>query len=151
MDRDRPAGFLRRVFALALDCLLIQSALAFLTMIAFAAVHEGARASGIPNPSDESVDRVLMWLVVLWLLLPVFYFTFFISFGGQTPAKRIAKIQVIPIRRTDRISPVCALIRTLAYWISAASLGIGFFWIFLNRDRRALHDLIAGTRVIRRA
>ncbi len=102
MDRDRPAGFLRRAFALGLDCLLIQGAFAALAVVAFAAVREGARASGIPDPSEGSFDRLLICLVVLWLLLPVLYFTLFISFGGQTPAKRIARIQVIPIRRPDR-------------------------------------------------
>ena len=42
-----------------------------------------------------------------------------------------------------------ALLRYLAYYLSAATLGVGFLAAGLRRDKRALHDLIAGSRVER--
>jgi uncharacterized RDD family membrane protein YckC len=41
-----------------------------------------------------------------------------------------------------------AVIRTLAFPLSFLLLGLGFLGILLQHDRRALHDLIAGTAVI---
>ena len=40
------------------------------------------------------------------------------------------------------------VIRTLAFPLSFILLGLGFIGILFQRDRRALHDLIAGTAVI---
>ena len=40
------------------------------------------------------------------------------------------------------------LVRTLAFPLSFILLGLGFIGILFGRDRRALHDLIAGTAVI---
>ena len=41
-----------------------------------------------------------------------------------------------------------AVVRTLALPLSFLLFGLGFIGILLQRDRRALHDLIAGTAVI---
>jgi uncharacterized RDD family membrane protein YckC len=40
------------------------------------------------------------------------------------------------------------LVRTLAFPLSFILLGLGFVSILFDHDRRALHDLIAGTAVI---
>jgi uncharacterized RDD family membrane protein YckC len=39
-------------------------------------------------------------------------------------------------------------VRTLAFPLSFLLLGLGFAGILLGRDRRALHDSIAGTAVV---
>jgi uncharacterized RDD family membrane protein YckC len=41
-----------------------------------------------------------------------------------------------------------AVLRTLAFPLSVALLGLGFLGIVFHRQRRALHDLIAGTAVV---
>jgi len=41
------------------------------------------------------------------------------------------------------------MLRYLGYFVSCATLGFGFLMAGLRADRRALHDLIAGTRVVR--
>jgi uncharacterized RDD family membrane protein YckC len=43
----------------------------------------------------------------------------------------------------------CAAVRQLASLLSSAILGVGYLMAGLRRDKRALHDLIAGTRVER--
>jgi hypothetical protein len=42
----------------------------------------------------------------------------------------------------------CWPVRTLAFPLSFLLCGLGFTGIFLQRNRRALHDLIAGTAVV---
>jgi uncharacterized RDD family membrane protein YckC len=44
--------------------------------------------------------------------------------------------------------PRRATIRTLAFPLSFLLRGLGFTGIFLQRNRRALHDMIAGTAVV---
>ncbi|MGI9579262.1 MAG: RDD family protein, partial [Microthrixaceae bacterium] len=41
-----------------------------------------------------------------------------------------------------------AVVRTVALPLSFLTLGIGFLPILFGRERRALHDLIAGTAVV---
>ena len=44
--------------------------------------------------------------------------------------------------------PRRARVRTLAFRLSFLLLGLGFTGILFQRNRRALHDLIAGTAVV---
>ena len=41
-----------------------------------------------------------------------------------------------------------AILRVLAFPLSFLLFGFGFLLILLKRDRRALHDLVAGTAVV---
>jgi uncharacterized RDD family membrane protein YckC len=50
--------------------------------------------------------------------------------------------------RWHRSRPPAGVVRTLAFPLSFQFLGLGFLGILVQRDRRALHDLIAGTVVI---
>jgi len=49
------------------------------------------------------------------------------------------------------IGPVRALLRLAAYCVSAVTLEWGHLLIVLRTDRRALHDILAGTRVVRKS
>jgi uncharacterized RDD family membrane protein YckC len=42
-----------------------------------------------------------------------------------------------------------AVVRALAYLVSVAPAGVGFLACFVGSDRRAVHDRLAGTRVVR--
>jgi uncharacterized RDD family membrane protein YckC len=41
-----------------------------------------------------------------------------------------------------------ALVRLGGACVSAAAAGLGYFWIWVDRDRLAWHDRWSGTRVI---
>jgi uncharacterized RDD family membrane protein YckC len=42
-----------------------------------------------------------------------------------------------------------AIVRALGYMVSGALLGIGFLLVLFTSQKQGLHDLIAGTRVVR--
>jgi uncharacterized RDD family membrane protein YckC len=46
------------------------------------------------------------------------------------------------------VEPARAVQRTLAALASVATVGIGFAPVIFSGDRRALHDRVAGTRVV---
>jgi uncharacterized RDD family membrane protein YckC len=82
----------------------------------------------------------------LSVLVAIAYKTIFISQGGQTPGKMAAGIRVV----TETGEPVSlgrAFGRALAEYTSVLTLGIGYV-IAAAPDKRALHDYIAGTRVV---
>lgn len=78
------------------------------------------------------------------------YSAFCVSRYGGTPGKRICKLRVV---RGDTNGPVTfwrALGRYLSKaFISRLILGIGYLFIVFDDQKRALHDMICDTRVIR--
>jgi uncharacterized RDD family membrane protein YckC len=71
--------------------------------------------------------------------------------GGQTLGKMATGIKVInadPEAAIDRVPLAQAVVRAAALLVSVVPVGLGFLPALLAADRRALHDRIAGTRVI---
>ena len=64
--------------------------------------------------------------------------------AGRTLGKGIVGIRVVAADGSP-MSVRQALVRTLAFPLSALLFGIGFLMILVQREHRALHDLIAGT------
>ena len=88
-------------------------------------------------------------LAAFLLLLKVGYFCAFTAVGGQTIGKMASHLRVV----TDTGLPLdgaAAIRRTCAGTVSALALGLGFLPAFMTADRRALHDRVAGTRVVSR-
>jgi uncharacterized RDD family membrane protein YckC len=65
-----------------------------------------------------------------------------------TPGKRVLGIKVTDLAGC-RIDPVRALLRHVAQLLSAACLLVGYVMAAFTRRRQCLHDLIAGTLVVR--
>jgi uncharacterized RDD family membrane protein YckC len=81
---------------------------------------------------------------VLWLFL---YYAYPWAMSGKTLGMTLLGIRVV----TSRGAPIgarTAAVRTLALPLSFLTLGIGFLPILFGRERRALHDRIAGTAVV---
>jgi uncharacterized RDD family membrane protein YckC len=74
------------------------------------------------------------------------YFVFLHWAQGQTLGKMAFRVRVVS-RDGGPLSFGQAVLRHLACWVSAAILGIGYLLAAFRGDKRALHDLIAGTRV----
>jgi uncharacterized RDD family membrane protein YckC len=97
-------------------------------------------------------------MVLFMLLLNGGYLATFTAAGGQTIGKMIAGIRVIAARPSDdagfdryttRVPLGAAVLRAAAYLVSLLPAGLGFAAILLDNDRRALHDRLAETRVVR--
>jgi uncharacterized RDD family membrane protein YckC len=87
------------------------------------------------------------WLAYL-LVVPAAYFVIGHGADGQTIGKWLWGARVVA-SSGEPIGYVHALGRLLAVPASVLSLGLGFLLVAVRRDKRALHDLIAGTRVVR--
>lgn len=80
----------------------------------------------------------------------VWWFVYFAgswALTGRTVGMALLGLRVVRPDRTP-VSPAAAVVRALAFPLSGAVFGLGFLGILFQAQRRALHDLIAGTAVI---
>jgi uncharacterized RDD family membrane protein YckC len=81
-------------------------------------------------------------------LLVLAYFSGMWAWKGTTVGGIVANLKVV--RLDDRpVTITVALVRGLGAALSAVVFFLGFFWIFMDRERQAWHDKIAGTVVVR--
>jgi uncharacterized RDD family membrane protein YckC len=138
MISARPAGFWIRAVAA-----LIDFAVFGLVQVSFRLI--GAKIVG---PDAESIASFKPIATFFTLVFAGVYTTVLHALGGQTIGKLIVGIRVVG---GDGGVPSLgtAFLRHLGYFASGAFLTLGFVMAALRADKRALHDLIAGTRVER--
>ena len=84
------------------------------------------------------------------LLIAGGYFTVFVAANGQTIGKMAAGLKVVSADAdTPRVSVGHAVLRAAAYLVSALPAGLGFLPVLVGDDRRAIHDRLAATRVVK--
>jgi uncharacterized RDD family membrane protein YckC len=76
-----------------------------------------------------------------------FYFSYQWALGGRTIGMSLLGLRVVQADGRP-ITARQAMIRTLTLPLSIAFAGIGLALILVQRERRALHDLLAGTAVV---
>jgi uncharacterized RDD family membrane protein YckC len=81
------------------------------------------------------------------------YFVAFVAVGGQTVGKMALGIKVVPAdaedRWSDRVPLGTAVLRAAAWFLTVVPAGIGLLPALFSADRRAVHDRLAGTRVVK--
>ena len=138
------AGFGVRLAAALIDAAIL---IAVLTLLASAFwVFD----NGHVPLSAEARQRTpgafaLYWTLAALLILG--YNALSVAAAGHTPGKQVMGLMVL---RQDGVSvtPREAAVRALAALLSAIPLGLGFWAILWDRDRRSWHDRIAGTDVV---
>ena len=86
-------------------------------------------------------------LAAFLVLLDAGYVVVLTFAGGQTFGKMAFGMRVVD-RAGRPVTTSVALVRSLGYLVSVLPLGLGVVWMFVDTDRRALHDRLAGTRVL---
>jgi uncharacterized RDD family membrane protein YckC len=84
------------------------------------------------------------------LLIAGGYFTLFTAAGGQTIGKMAAGIRVVSMdQEYGRVTLGHSVLRAAAYAVSALPAGVGFLLAIVGADKRAIHDRLADTRVVK--
>jgi len=93
-------------------------------------------------------DDPTFWILQsISLILRGFYYTYCTGKWGQTLGKYATGIKVVRSDGTP-LSYLGSMARFFATALSELTLGIGYLMIAFSPRKRALHDLICGTKVI---
>jgi uncharacterized RDD family membrane protein YckC len=89
-------------------------------------------------------------LIVQAFVLVVSATYFIVSWmrGGQTVGMKPWRLRVVSVDG-ESIALKRALLRFAVAFVSLAALGLGFLWCLLDSERRAWHDIVAGTLLVR--
>jgi uncharacterized RDD family membrane protein YckC len=124
-----PVGFGRRLLAT-----LIDSALGLALIWAI---------FGDPASLTRETQFVLNWVlpamttVLLWTL------------WQATPGKMLLGVRIVDAETGGAPTLGQYVFRYLGYFAAILPLGLGLLWIFFDRRKRGLHDIMAGTMVVR--
>ncbi|PYN01336.1 MAG: hypothetical protein DME08_01920 [Candidatus Rokuibacteriota bacterium] len=143
-ETPRPAGFWIRAAALLVDFVIFYVAEHSFRFAAY-------RWWGDDVRDFDSGDATLVVRILADVFTLVFagvYTTVLHTMDGQTIGKMLMGARVVGADGAP-LPLGAALLRYVAYFVSAAPLAMGFIMAGLRRDKRALHDLIAGSRVDR--
>lgn len=88
--------------------------------------------------------------VVFLVIIPVYLVVFWAT-KGATPGKIFLKLLVVGSKRSaeDGLGWSVAIVRALGYVVSIGLAFIPFLLVLFTAQKQGLHDLIAGTRVVR--
>jgi uncharacterized RDD family membrane protein YckC len=133
------APFALRCGALLVDYTLVAAVAAFATLLA-RLFGGGSRTAG---------GTVMEFGLIVALCVALLNFLVLPGFTGRTLGKWVAGLRV-ERRDGEPLDLGRSLLRhTVGYLASLLTLGLGFLLAAFNREGRALHDLIAGTVVVR--
>lgn len=135
------AGPVTRAAAYAIDAAASVASYGIaLSMVAF--LWQLISREDLTLPADNS----FLWLVGLGVWVFV-YFAGAWAVAAKTPGMAILGLRVVQ-RDGGELRPRQAVVRALTFPLGAALLGLGYIGIVIGRERRALHDVCAGTTVV---
>ena len=130
-----PAGFNERFVAYVVDALPF-------VLLTYATLKIAVKAGLF----RYSTGNEWMWKF-LWMGVYILYEAYFSSGGRATLGKYLLNIRVRSKDGGDLSFPR-ALARALSYFISSATLNLGYLIALVTENKRALHDFVAGSRVV---
>lgn len=139
-------GFMRRGCAFVVDWAMIL----LLGFVMFVMSHIGYKVGLSAHGRSVTMENssgLYFILTCASVALSAAYFVIFHSLDGRTIGKWIFGLRVIGAENGD-VTASQALLRWLAA-VGSAPILLGFLWVIWSREKRAWHDIIAQTWVIR--
>jgi uncharacterized RDD family membrane protein YckC len=138
--RGHYAGFVSRFLAFVIDLAVISG----LFGLALAAV---SFATSLIRGHTFSWSGSGVPVAIAYGCWCFVYFAYSWAVSGKTFGMAVLGIQVVS-REGEAAGPRRAIVRTLVFPFSFLLLGLGFAGILIDGERRALHDVVAGTAVV---
>jgi len=151
------AGFWIRVAAYVIDGIIIDVPLALIALPIIGAAGpvsctyrdlSGGREIICSNLGSLIGDLGFLWL--LFLLVPLAYFTALWAWQGQSLGQRALGLHVVDANTGVRISFGRALLRYVGIVIGMWVLFIGVIWVAFDPRKQGWHDKMASTFVVKR-
>lgn len=153
------AGFLQRLVAIIIDAIIIGVVQSFVFVPILAAVGLGF-ASGAedmdfsdPDQAAGLIGTIMAAAGGLWILamiIQVLYFTFMESSKMQATIGKLALGLKVTDLEGNKLDFTKALVRNLSRIVSNLTMLIGYIIAAFTEKKQALHDIIAGTLVLKK-
>jgi len=144
------AGFWIRLVAKIIDGIIVGLVNAVFSFIASFAITMIFMSSSLEQATFHPGIIGLNILVGLFqLVTDAAYDTYFVGKYAATPGKMACGIKIITADG-GKLTYLRAFARHFAEWLSKLTLGIGYIMAGFDREKRALHDHICNTRVIKK-
>lgn len=139
-----PAGFWIRLIAAIVDGIILGIVNGIIQALFMAAIIGAGRDNG------GMAIALTILMIVLMVGAQCYYIGWFYSRKGGTPGKLAFGMKVLNNETGENLTFGRALLRDIVgKMLSALTLLIGFLMVAFRKDKRGLHDLIAGSCVIR--
>jgi len=133
----------RRVAATAIDVALLAGI--FIGAEFVMGFILGATEDPAAPVSDATLDRWSGYVILAWLVFCAVYHLLLETVAGATWGKQMVGLRSVRMDGAG-LTVWHAIGHQVARLVTLATLGLGVLTIFVTTERRALHDLIAGTR-----
>ena len=90
----------------------------------------------------------LKWELLFEVSVLMVTMIFWKRWRGATPGKKFVHIKIVDAKTFQDITNTQAITRSVGYIASTFAFLIGFIMVAFRDDKRALHDILAGTIVI---
>lgn len=131
---NRYSGFFRRLLGSVIDWAMIGFLYGILSIPLHITLYDS--------------DGIHAYPIIGIGLFRLLYYVFLESSAWQaTFGKKLLNMKVVD-ENFARISPIKALVRYVASWLSYVILLLGYLWVIVDSKKQSWHDKIAGTYVI---
>lgn len=133
-SRYEYAGFWLRFGAVVIDFLILSIPIGLISQYIF-----GAPENRLELSTSDVVANLTFIIVSIFC---------WVKFAG-TPGKLILNLKVLDAQTGHHLTIGQAIVRQLAYILSALCLLLGFFWIGFDKKKQGWHDKLAKTVVVK--
>ena len=91
----------------------------------------------------------ILTFAAAWAIVSFIYMTVCVGFFGKTLGMRLFSLEVVDALENEYPTLHQAAISSSIYLLSMGFAGSGFITAFFNEERRAIHDLLSGTIMVR--
>jgi len=105
--------------------------------------------SGNATKALETQPQMSMrWELLFEVSVLLVTMVFWKRWRGATPGKKFVHIKIVDSKTFEDIDNKQAITRSFGYIVSTLVLLLGFIMVAFKKDKRGLHDMLAGTSVI---
>lgn len=84
-----------------------------------------------------------------WAIVTFIYLTSCLGFFGKTMGMRLFQLELVDAVENEYPTLRQAAVNSSVFLVTMAFAGAGFVTVFFNEEKRALHDLVSGTILVR--
>lgn len=157
MDNIKYAGFWIRFLASLLDTFFLALPVAIViyflsdgSWFDFSQYQDNMQMAmaGNTNALNAQPQTSLKWELLFEVSVLIITALFWRRWRGATPGKRLVHIKIVDANTFEDIDNKQAITRSFGYIVSTLAFLIGFLMVAFRKDKRGLHDLLAGTAVV---